>query len=754
MSEDELSSVIDSITTHVAVTGMVGDAPGLTVPAGKFTLTCDKTSGWSVESTASKNTVNLTSNGNYDVDFGKFSFDAVGDYTFTVQEDSSILTAGWSCGGDATFKVSVVERDVAGKSTLVATVTEPGIISNTFTPAMQSGLAVKDIRYDFNEQIYIYANLDFPPGSFTITQVNGIDATTTSGDGWMVGSLTNTNETMTPAPIPIGIYMLFFGAVTDQISSPHGPDVLFTKPGKYTFTVVENNADKLPAGWTPTVSTGTFVYDVKEDQSTHKLTVGYNADESQWLTNTLVPAGIRIFDNTEIIKLTATGMTEQSPDLTIPSGKISYSCDKTEGWGYPGTLANGNEIDVTDNGDYDIWLGILAFDAVGDYTFTLHEDPSVLTGGWSCSGDATFKVSVTEGPNKTLVANVTKAGALVNTYYSPVVVTTPDVNVAKAISSSTIDSIPDLNIPAGDFALTCDKTIGWSGAAASLSDLVVTGNGDCPINFGDIEFSKVGDYTFTVSESAADLPAKWSCNDGSFTVRVTEGDNNTLVATVVNSVPVTNVYTLDPTTFNAQITNTVSGDDPPEVDNFSFIITGNGSAPMPADAVDGKVTRTISGAGMASIGDITATVPGTYTYTIAEIAGANAHYTYDDAVYTMTVVVSDNGKGCLMSTTTYKKANGVDVSGLAFDNVYTVDNSNSDAENSSSGTTKAVTTAAAPTNTTDASATSTTTSTTTSTAASTPATGDSDGVIVSLLSFAFILSLGGVFSVRLRDMFV
>ena len=72
---------------------------------------------------------------------------------------------------------------------------------------------------------------------------------------------------------------------------------------------------------------------------------------------------------------------------------------------------------------------------------------------------------------------------------------------------------------------------------------------------------------------------------------------------------------------------------------------------MPEGAVDGKMSVEIGGSGEAPLGTVTFAEAGDYVYTITEIDGGKAGWTYDNTVYTLTVKVSRQGGNLVAQTT-------------------------------------------------------------------------------------------------------
>ncbi len=145
----------------------------------------------------------------------------------------------------------------------------------------------------------------------------------------------------------------------------------------------------------------------------------------------------------------------------------------------------------------------------------------------------------------------------------------------------------------------------------------------------------------------------------------------------VGDIQITNAYT-QPVTLdgliNLKIRKTLTGRDWKPSDVFTFTITAEGNAPLPAEttvSINGSDTdKTVN------FGDITYTAPGTYVYTIKENATTIPGVSADTAAYTVTVTVA-NQNGVLTVTPTYQKAGTVynysSTGALEFTNVYSVE---------------------------------------------------------------------------------
>ena len=133
------------------------------------------------------------------------------------------------------------------------------------------------------------------------------------------------------------------------------------------------------------------------------------------------------------------------------------------------------------------------------------------------------------------------------------------------------------------------------------------------------------------------------------TVEVVDNGQGQLEATVPADKPVfTNTYTKPAPatdTITIEATKTLVGKEL-EAGKYEFELKeGDKVIGTATNAADGKVV----------FPSITYTEAGTHTYTVAEKAGNEENVTYDTTVHTVTVEVTDNGQGKLVSTITGNK---------------------------------------------------------------------------------------------------
>ncbi len=101
------------------------------------------------------------------------------------------------------------------------------------------------------------------------------------------------------------------------------------------------------------------------------------------------------------------------------------------------------------------------------------------------------------------------------------------------------------------------------------------------------------------------------------------------------------------------ITKVVKGNKAPN-DTFEFVFTGQHGTPMPEGSISYRKELTITGAGELEIGTITYDNAGTYVYTVHEKNGGAKSWSYDTALYTVTVVITETDYALSAETTVEK----------------------------------------------------------------------------------------------------
>lgn len=368
-------------------------------------------------------------------------------------------------------------------------------------------------------------------------------------------------------------------------------------------------------------------------------------------------------------------------------------------------------------------FGDITFTQPGTYEYTISEDTVTLPGFKNHPGDITATVTVTRNGNeltstvsyKDAAGKVNEAGYgyFTNTY-SPDSYTVSTSVLFKA--SKTLkgrDWLPEENFT---FVLTGDESNpvdtpmpDFCEAVANSSHTTVTLG-----NNADLTFTQPGIYTYYITEKKESTPgliydtSKYkvvvtvedkdadggnSGKSGKLTGSVqyfkgTLGENGEYTFSDelgANIAAFTNTYTTEPATLNGEenlsVTKKLVGREWGNEESFTFTITAAGdnaeNTPLPNENTLTLTKPTPDGdTATGHFGDITYTKPGTYSYTIREVHGADntaAITQWDDSVYTVNVTVADNGAGELHITDVKVESDGSNYSGISFTNRYEAD---------------------------------------------------------------------------------
>lgn len=197
-----------------------------------------------------------------------------------------------------------------------------------------------------------------------------------------------------------------------------------------------------------------------------------------------------------------------------------------------------------------------------------------------------------------------------------------------------------------------------SGSVSGISEQKRIGAGT--VEFGDIEYSAPGIYSYTVYqvEGSAD---RWTYDSSVYevTVYVTHNDDNTeaYVNTAIHKTGETektdkmvflNEYSPLPVAVSISAIKTMDGK-APENGAFNFVLRND----------DGTEAEVVSNTdGIVSFTDLVFETQGVYTYTVSEVKGTDRKITYDKTVYTLEITVTQDGDlvanvGCLKNGKAY-----------------------------------------------------------------------------------------------------
>ena len=178
-----------------------------------------------------------------------------------------------------------------------------------------------------------------------------------------------------------------------------------------------------------------------------------------------------------------------------------------------------------------------------------------------------------------------------------------------------------------------DKVIGTATNAA-----------DGTVTFEDIKYAAAGNHTYTITEKAgSEKGVTYDTAKHEVKVAVTDNGQGQLVATVTDNNPTfTNTYKAASTTVNITAKKVLEGK-ALEAGKYQFkfeLKEGDNVIETVTNAADGTVTFKAIDFAKA----------GVYTYTITEVKGDDENIKYDENSYKVTVTVTDNGAGQLVTT--------------------------------------------------------------------------------------------------------
>ena len=630
-------------------------------------------------------------------DFDTVTFNAPGVYVFDVTEDNTTTAAGWTYDGSTKQIVVTVTDNTEGE--LVASVegNDP-LFTNNYVP---SSVIVGDDETGLQATKSVTGAPALSEFEFTLALTSDNAANVQLGTG----------ETATAFPTD-GITMFTTGLTGQEDASEvvDFGDITFTAEDIYTFTVTETTTTDAE-GWTYGSGSGAVItvtvtdpnYDGQLDATTVVERDGEQVDTNNpTITNSYDPGSVTVDEGEASGPIQVTKNISGAPAPSDFSFTLTFDGNAEGNTGLleniqgltDGSITTSVSQAALDDNTETANFGALTFTEEGDYYFTVTETTQAPNSGWTFDNSPkTVIVHVTDTDhNGFLEASVDDDAAVVNNSYVPsgVVVgdNEADLQVTKQVTGAAALSEFEFTLQ-----LTSDNAgnvqgLGEGNAITMPTDELFDEDADTgvagsdTVDFGDLTFTAVGDYIFTVTEMTAQpYPANgWNYDNTPRTITVHVTDVNydgQLDATVDGNNPtVTNSYdhgTLTLTGDSAlKVQKTVTG--APNTEDFSFTAAFDADASAaaePAGDISGiqgaaagqtfTLNATVSedfaegdAAKTASFGDVTFTEPGTYIFNVTENNNTTADgWTYDATTKTVTVKVTDDGEGALEADVIY-----------------------------------------------------------------------------------------------------
>ena len=606
------------------------------------------------------------------VTFKEIEFATAGDYTYTITEKAGSEKGVTYDTAKHEVKVKVTDN---GQGQLVAAVTGNNpTFTNTYKAAtttatitatkVLNGKALEAGKYEFElkegdkvigtatnaaDGTVTFEDIKYAAAgnhTYTITEKAGSEAgvtydtakhevkvaVTDNGAGQLVATVTDNNPTFTntykaaKTTATITAKKVLDGKALEadkyEFELKEGDEVIGTAKNAADGTVTFKDIEYKEAGdhtYTITEKAGSEA-GVTYDESTHKVTVKVTDNGAGQLVATATNNN-PTFTNTYKAATTSATITTTKVlnGKALEAGK--YEFELKEGDKVIGTATNAADGTVT--------FEDIKYAAAGDHTYTISEKAGSEAGVTYDTAKHEVKVKVTDNGQGQLEAAVTGNNpTFTNTYKAAS--TTVNITAKKVLNGKTLE--------AGKYEFELkegDKVIGTATNAV-----------DGTVAFAGIEYKEAGEHTYTISEKAGnEAGVTYDKSTHNVTVKVTDNGQGQLVATVTDNNPTfTNTYVASSTQVTFTAKKVLNGNGKELVkDQFKFELKeGNEVIETATNAADGTVT-------FKAIEYATA---GKHTYTITEVKGNDKDIKYDENSYEVTVTVTDNGAGQLVTTVT------------------------------------------------------------------------------------------------------
>lgn len=656
-------------------------------------------------------------------DFGPFTFDEEGTYTYTVKENLGTAGGMTYSTNEAKITITVTDNNSGSYNTGVA------ITNNTFTNNYKSELDYNGAESGIDIVKTLVGHEMDREFTFKVTPTNSDSANklgiAEAGESLIVKSGTTSADGLSS----VGSVAMLDGE--GELMFNQGDE------GKeYSYTVQEVIPDPVPAGYTyddtvytVTITTNddgqggievytnvkggdfdkTFTYD--NNAATENETAYIPFENSYNVSGELGGQGATSIVATKT--LTNRPMADREFHFTVTNTADDSNTVVADGYNdADGNITFDRISYSTQQMQKDVVNGLAQLDT-GDstyiYTYTVAEDTANLDEGVAATDAAGFQIEVmvTDNGDGTLGIDVAYPGdadglTFRNTYGEGLTgQETIRINGVKGYKTNGLAGAPDINgkftfeltgvdedgnpapMPAkttatndrgnvdfGDITYTMENVFGDTG-----SQDVATNAEDAEGGIATQSAERTKTFTYTVRESGSVPGVDNDPNStDTFTVTVTDhGDGSLSVETSPNQehglalFGFTNEYNVDPATSSPTvdgsltITKNLTGRDLAEGE-FTVVMT---------DVNDAQVSQGVNDAnGNIALDAIIFTKPADYVYDLYEAPGSKGGVTYDTARYKATAHVTDNGDGTMSVTWDFANAAGEAINAITFNNTY------------------------------------------------------------------------------------
>ena len=604
------------------------------------------------------------------VTFKEIEFATAGDYTYTITEKAGSEAGVTYDTAKHEVKVKVTDN---GQGQLVAAVTGNNpTFTNTYKAATTSatitatkvldGKALEAGKYEFElkegdkvigtatnaaDGTVTFEDIKYAAvgnHTYTITEKAGSEkgvtydtakhevkvAVTDNGAGQLVATVTDNNPTFT------NTYKA--AKTTATITAKKVLDGKALEADKYEFELKEGDE---VIGTAKNAADGTVTFkDIEyKEAGDHTYTISEKAGSEAGVTYDTAKheVKVKVTDNGQG-QLVATA-TNNNPTFTNTYKAATTSATITatkvlngkalEAGKYEFELKEGDKVVATakNAADGTVTFEDIKYAAAGNHTYTISEKAGSEAGVTYDTAKHEVKVAVVDNGAGELVATVTDNNpTFTNTYKAAS--TTVKITAKKVLEGKALE--------AGKYEFELkegDKVIGTAKNAA-----------DGTVAFEGIEYKEAGSHTYTISEKAgSEAGVTYDTATHKVTVEVVDNGAGKLVATVTDNNPTfTNTYVASSTQVTFTAKKVLEGKELVK-DQFKFELKeGDKVIETATNAADGTVTFKAIDFAKA----------GVYTYTITEVKGDDKNIKYDENSYKVTVTVTDNGAGQLVTEVT------------------------------------------------------------------------------------------------------
>ena len=482
-----------------------------------------------------------------------------------------------------------------------------------------------DHTYTISEKAGSEAGVTYDTATHEVT-VNVTD----NGQGQLEAAVTGNNPTFT------NTYKAAKTSETIKATKVLNGKAL--EAGKYEFELKEGDT-VVDTATNAADGTVTFKEIEYNEAGSHTYTISEKAGSEAGVTydTTKHEVTVEVVDN-GAGKLVATA-TNNNPTFTNTYKAATTTATITatkvlngkalEAGKYEFELKEGDKVVATakNAADGTVTFEDIKYAAAGNHTYTISEKAGSEAGVTYDTAKHEVKVAVVDNGAGELVATVTDNNpTFTNTYKAAS--TTVNITAKKVLEGKALE--------AGKYEFELKEGDKVIGTATNAVDGTVT--------FAGIEYKEAGEHTYTISEKAGnEAGVTYDKSTHNVTVKVTDNGQGQLVATVTDNNPTfTNTYVASSTQviFTAK---KILKDKELAEGQFKFELKeGNEVIETATNAADGTVTFKA----------IKYAAAGEHTYTITEVKGDDKNIKYDENSYEVTVKVTDNGAGQLVTEVT------------------------------------------------------------------------------------------------------